>query len=864
MASLLTGAYPRTTGLRLRPRVMPESLTVLPEVFADAGYRTGAVVANFNVGRTLGFQQGFEFFRESWKEGWRAEQGERRFRNAPGRVKEYTNATLVNDQALGWLRRVPRDERVFLWLHYMDPHGPYDPPERYGTLFLSEHPPEPLPPGTTLPAYQVQTGPTGQPISDLAWYRAQYDREVRYLDDEIGRLLDELRALGRENLLIVLTADHGESFREHGYYLEHGKLPYQTTAHVPAIVVHEGVVPAGRTIGRPVGVIDLAPTLVELAGLPVPEPFEGTSLVPLIRGDAAAAPPRVYMESGYAAEPQRTVRDGRWKLVEVPDPGDRQAMTGARLELYDLESDPRELANVASAHPEVVERLAADLARWAEARPVGDASAEAVDLEGLDTASRDMLRALGYVEGEESRAAPAAEPGADASTARDASLGPDDALAGVVLLVLDTMRADRLSIAGHERQTTPALDALARRGAWFEQAVTGAPWTLPAMIGLVTGRNPTAELYDEGGLRRSAVETLREAGIRTASFNEGGFVSAHFGFDRGFDEHVEYVTKVRLADTGTIDDVRASRASAHGVAQTFRAAGDWLAEHGRDGRFFLLVHTYEPHTPYTTRLYARSLRSGRIGRTLDQNDSNHIHAGEWELLPHELAYVEALYDGGVSTTDRHAGRLLGRLRSLGLADRVAVIATADHGEDLGGRDPRHVADHGHSLYDELLRVPLVVHDPRRPAGGRRVASQVRLVDVMPTVLDLLGLPPLPDADGRSLVPLLRDEEDGDRVAFSRVTRKGPDRVSVRRDGFKLIREVGPEGLGRAELYDLAADPGERHDLAAEQPERVAALDVDLRAYVEELRAEGPLDFGLVRDDMPDALREQLRALGYLE
>jgi len=866
MASLLTGAHPRTTGLRLQPKRLPESLTVLPEIFAEAGYRTGAVVANFNVGRALGFDQGFEFFRESWRERWSEAQGDRPFRNEPGRVKEYTNATRVTGQALGWLRVLPGRERFFLWLHYMDPHGPYVPPERYGTFFLSEHPPEPLA-GVKLPAYQVQHGPTGQPIGDLAFYRAQYDREVRYLDDEIGRLVDALHDLGRQNLLIVLTADHGESFREHGYYLEHGKLPYQPTAHVPAIVVHEGVLPAGRTVTAPVGVIDFAPTLLELAGLPVPQQFEGTSLAPLARGDAGApVPERVYMESGYRAAAQRTVRDGRWKLVEVPDPRDRLDLTGARLELYDLEADPRELANVASAHPQVVARLAADLERWATATPDAGADAEVLDFEGLDAASKDLLRALGYIDGE-ADAVRAEDVEAGTSVVADGHARAEAAasdLSGVVLLVLDTLRADRLSIAGHRRTTTPAIDALARRGVLFEQAVTNAPWTLPAMIGLMTGRNPTAAVYGESGLRRSATEAIRDAGIRTAAFSEGGFVSAHFGFDRGFDEHAEYATKVKLTDTATVDEALRSKSSTHGVAETFSAAGQWLERNARDGRFFLLVHTYEPHTPYTSALYANGLRSGRIGLTLDQSDANRIHAGDWELRPAEFDHLEALYDGGVSTTDRHAGRLIGRLESLGLAERVAVIATADHGEDLGGRDPRHAADHGHSLYDELLRVPLVLHDPRLPEGGRREPSQVRLVDVMPTVIDLFGLPPLPDADGASLLPIARGEERGDRVAFARVTRKGPERVAVRRDGFKLIREVTGDGLGRAELYDLGADPGERNDLATAQPERVAALDAELRGYLDELSAEGALDFGLEHDDMPEALREQLRTLGYLE
>ncbi|MBW2448742.1 MAG: sulfatase-like hydrolase/transferase, partial [Deltaproteobacteria bacterium] len=462
MASLLTGAYPKTTGLRLRPRILPESLTVLSEVFGEAGYRTGAVVANFNVGRALGFEQGFEFFQESWEERWQETAPRRRFVNQPGLVKKFTNAGVVNDQALGWLRSIPKKERVFLWLHYMDPHGPYAPPEPYRELFLSAHPPEFA--TAPLPAYQLQTSPSGKTITDLGFYRAQYDREVRHLDDEIGRLLQALADLGRENTVVVLTADHGESFDEHEYYLEHGKLPYQPTAHVPAIIVHEGSVPAGRTVAQPVGVIDLASTLVELAGLPVPDQFEGTSLVPLIHGDASAAPLQVFMESGYEAEAQRTIREGRWKLVEVPSAADRQAMTGARFELYDLEADPRELANVASAHPETTARLALALARWAETGPASDDAAAELDVEGLDAASKEMLRALGYLDdAEPGGPAPAPKAPEEVAPPAPADAAPDE-LQGVVLIVLDTLRADRLSITGHAPTTTPALDALARRG----------------------------------------------------------------------------------------------------------------------------------------------------------------------------------------------------------------------------------------------------------------------------------------------------------------------------------------------------------------------------------------------------------------
>jgi arylsulfatase A-like enzyme len=646
MASMLTGAYPKTTGLRLTQRVIPESLVVMPEIFGDAGYRTGAVVAHMNVGRNLGFDQGFQTFVQSWEQN--APPGG--FENEPEPLTRFTNAGLVNDQALAWLRQVPEDDRYFLWLHYIDPHGPYVPPDEYRAYFQGDHPVD-LRPDVRIPGYQLQESHlSGTWIRDLGFYRAQYDREIRYLDDEIGRLMRELEALGRDReTLIVLTADHGES----------------------------------------------GPTA--------------------------------------------------------------------------------------------------------------------------------------------------------------------DHLEGVVLLLVDNLRADRLSISGHDRPTTPAVDALARRGVLFEQAVTGAPWTLPAMISLVTGRHPSAAVYGPDRLRTSAVETMREAGVHAAAFTEGGFFSSHFGFDRGFEDHHELATKVKLlAGDQPIDPT-----TTPGIEATFGAAEAWLRKR-REGPFFLLVHTYEPHTPYRRQTFTAGLPSGALGRTLEQSDSNRIHLGEIALGERELAYVSALYDGGVNASDVAVGRLLDLLRQLGIEDRVAVVLTSDHGEDLGGRFPRRAAEHGHSLYDELLRVPLVIANPMEAYPVKRVASQVRLLDVMPTVMDLLSLPPIPDADGRSLPPLMRGKESGGRVAFARATRKGPQRASVREGGWKLIAEISEHGLTSVELYELANDPAEHDHLAASEPERRERMEGLLRAHLAELRSEGVLDFSVVHGEIPDPLRDQLRALGYIE
>lgn len=401
IATLLTGLYPQRTGVtQVRQHLAPE-LTTLAEIFAEAGYATAAVVANFNIGTVFGFDQGYARFVESWQARWGELQGAASFgRQHAIDVKDYTNATIVTDDALQLLDHSGTDSPFFLWLHYIDPHGPYLPPERYQEFFGADHAPAPAPAAAVLPRYQLQHDrESGAPITDLAHYRAQYDREIRYLDDEIGRLFAglERRRLDK-NTLVVLVADHGESLGEHGYYLEHGKLSYQVNAHVPLIVSQPGVISASR-IDWPVGVIDVAPTLLELAGLAIPAALEGTSLAGLIRGESdARGPEHVFMGSGYQpARPQLTIRSGSWKLIDVGALADRLAMTGSRFELYDLSTDPDELHNLAAENPERVERLGDVLTRW-----YGDGFPHRPQPSApLKPQEQQMLRQLGYL-GEES------------------------------------------------------------------------------------------------------------------------------------------------------------------------------------------------------------------------------------------------------------------------------------------------------------------------------------------------------------------------------------------------------------------------------------------------------------------------------
>jgi hypothetical protein len=187
------------------------------------------------------------------------------------------------------------------------------------------------------------------------------------------------------------------------------------------------------------------------------------------------------------------------------------------------------------------------------------------------------------------------------------------------------------------------LDALARDGALFETVVSNAPWTLPAIVGLMTGEYPTARTYDSG-LRRSLVLELQAAGYATVAFTEGAFVSRRYGFDLGFQDFREHEGSVPFL----LDEAARDPEPDRGIEKTFGWARSWLAEHARERPFFMLVHTYEPHVPYRRRTFAEGMPRGRLGPTFEAGSA--IVAKRSELLVDdaELAYIRALYDGGAA------------------------------------------------------------------------------------------------------------------------------------------------------------------------------------------------------------------------
>ena len=398
-ASMFTATYPKDNGV-VRRVGMPIScrLRLLAEEMRDLGYQTHAVVANGALGKEFFFDQGFDSYEEAWKV-------------AGPDTPEPTGAHRITDLALARVDRLEPGRPVFLWIHYIDPHAPYRPPREWRDLYQGDaH----FRAGETVPvdrrARRRFVGAIGRSQvvdggSELAFYVARYDAEIRYVDAEVGRLVAGLEQRGLwQRMLTVMTSDHGESLGEHRYYFGHGMLAYQTCLHVPFVVRYPGVL-APRTDPAPVELLHLAPTILELAGAQLREARwgQGRSLLPRLRGEASGDATLAYSEAGYASDRMwlRAVHDGRFKLIFAPSAKDQRKMgrQGSAYALFDLAEDPGELRDVGEARPAERERLRAALAEW-DGAPRFRFQADAADCGGgreVDRSTEAELRSLGYL-----------------------------------------------------------------------------------------------------------------------------------------------------------------------------------------------------------------------------------------------------------------------------------------------------------------------------------------------------------------------------------------------------------------------------------------------------------------------------------
>jgi arylsulfatase A-like enzyme len=471
----------------------------------------------------------------------------------------------------------------------------------------------------------------------------------------------------------------------------------------------------------------------------------------------------------------------------------------------------------------------------------------------------------------------------------------------IVLVTIDALRADHLGVYGYAQARTPNIDAFAAQGVVFEQATSQAPWTFPSFASLFTSMYPSelnisignkhiSEMYKErvDDARATLAEVLQASGYHTQAIVTNPWLKPEFGFAQGFEgylsvdephvyhlELLHNLTVVQIArkipplyeklsaaytwitgNPGELQawDVRADRVTQEAIA--------WLrSEHSTP--FFLWVHYIDPHYPFDPPQDYRPSPAGVTPERLDYLSSyneEEIYTGRARLRPEDKAAMVALYDGEIAYTDYYVGRLLGEIDALGLRDNSIVVLSADHGDefwDHGGYQ------HGHSLYSELIHVPLIIRGPGVLSEPRHIEAGVQQLDLMPTLLDFIGRQPPAEAQGRSLLPLLSAAgpvADPDPYRFAEGLFLGEEQKTIRDNGYTLIYRPFSNTF---ELYDLAQDPGEQYNLAASNPAMVESLYKDLKDWLLAARERGAaLPRANTQDQVDAGAIERLRSGGY--
>jgi arylsulfatase A-like enzyme/Flp pilus assembly protein TadD len=398
----------------------------------------------------------------------------------------------------------------------------------------------------------------------------------------------------------------------------------------------------------------------------------------------------------------------------------------------------------------------------------------------------------------------------------------------VILVTLDTTRADRIGAFGGTAVPTPNLDRMAFEGVKFAQAISQVPLTLPAHASILTGRYPASHGVRHNGLYRlpeseqTLTERLKEAGFDTAAFIAAFVLNAGFGLDKGFDTYDDIRNDAAVGHHDRLYDAQRT------ADEVNAAVFEWLDKRQSDNRLFLWVHYYDPHMPYSP--------PETPGRTLHGQG----------------------YDREISYMDHCFGDLVEGLRERGLLDRSILYVVGDHGESLGEHREQ---THGVFLYEGAVRVPKFIRAPGLLPKGREAQGPAELVDIAPTLLDLLGLPALERAQGSVLTPRIRGREEGARaLAYAetlmpRIEYGWSELKMVRDSRFKYVRAPRPE------LYDLREDPKELSNLVDVESDLAAEMAGLLEAWIE--RTSRPdVDAAASRSLSPEE-EAKLRSLGYL-
>lgn len=432
----------------------------------------------------------------------------------------------------------------------------------------------------------------------------------------------------------------------------------------------------------------------------------------------------------------------------------------------------------------------------------------------------------------------------------------------IILVSIDSLRADNLGCYGYPRKTSPFVDQLASEGVRFENAISTTSWTLPSHAALFSGLYDSTHglVTDDQRLAESVLtiaEVLRNGGYHTAGFFGGPFLHPTFGLDQGFD-----VYRSCMAGTGSElgqdvrQDLELDRVPSHADITSPRTLAEvtrW-AESGVERPYFLFLHLWDVHYDYIppqdyVELFDPDYEGDLTGESLASNP-----AISQQMDRRDLEHLIALYDGEIRFTDDHLRLIFEALDSRGLMDDTLTVITADHGEEFfehGGKG------HRRTLFDEMIRVPLIAHWPGQLSSGTVVEDQVRLIDIMPTLAAAAGLAGDLKTQGRDLNPLFRGAELPAVTALSELTVDGNSLRALRTEKQKLLQR---DDVVPGWLYQLHDDRREMRPILTD--EVGGPMQAEL-AKAQELRSLLGLDSS-DEVDLDEDLRQRLEALGYLD
>jgi arylsulfatase A-like enzyme len=437
-------------------------------------------------------------------------------------------------------------------------------------------------------------------------------------------------------------------------------------------------------------------------------------------------------------------------------------------------------------------------------------------------------------------------------------LAPQEPKQNIILVIIDTVRGDALGCYGNPLRPSPAIDAVAADGVRFEQAISSSGWTLPAVASLLTGTWPTIH----GGVGKvtklttirdelpTAAEIMKNAGFQTLAFANAAFVSPMLHLDRGFDVFDHKYT----------------------YNDNYRRAGETIdavipvLKKNRSHANFIMIHLFDPHLDYgAPPPYRFKYTAGRQTPTtplnLDACLELQTAEGDSPPIPQDIQYVKNLYMGEINFADSQVGRLIDQLKALEMYENSMIIITSDHGEEFWDHEK---FEHGHTLYDELVHVPLIIKYPTDIEPARNVIdTQVRLIDVIPTVFDWLGIEKPESFIGESLTPLVMGGSGGHRGAYCESTLYGKDRIAWRGPRYKYILEVFRNVEPVEELYDWHNDPGETKDLSGNLPEETERMRGELIRFFMDITKRAEKMSRPSQVDLSPERVEMLKSLGYI-